>query len=72
MAKIIKFPERKSSLFSPKLQISHKEGKITGTDSFGERLIRIRASLEKINKLMAELKGITDESRNDYSSKERN
>jgi len=44
------------------LYISHLTGKVTGgkpqTGDFGERLHRIRASLEKINRLMSELKKI--------------
>lgn len=41
------------------LYVSHQTGKVTGKESepnFGDRLTRIRNSLEKINSLMAELK----------------
>lgn len=41
------------------LYVSHLTGKVSGDKNeadFGERLTRIRNSLEKINKLMAELK----------------
>ena len=44
------------------LYVSHATGKITGTpnedkqEDFGSRLARIRASLDKINRLMSELK----------------
>ena len=40
------------------LFVSHLDGKVTGSPSedFGDRIQRIRTSLEKINKLMAELK----------------
>lgn len=44
------------------LYVSHKTGKITGgeeqNEEFANRLQRIRASLERINKLMADLKSI--------------
>lgn len=50
------------------LYVSHLRGKVTGNKDgkvdpdFGDRLQRIRASLDKINRLMAELKttGISD------------
>lgn len=43
------------------LYVSHLSGKIIGSkdppkEDFGDRLMRIRSSLDKINKLMAELK----------------
>lgn len=46
------------------LHVSHLDGKVTGsphfkrpnTDDFGDRMQRIKSSLEKINKLMADLK----------------
>jgi hypothetical protein len=48
------------------LYASHLEGKISGSpylnkneNDFGDRLQRIKTSLEKINKLMAELKNVT-------------
>lgn len=45
----------------PKLYVNHTTGKISGSPGpsepeFGDRLARIRASLDKINKLMRELK----------------
>jgi hypothetical protein len=49
----------------PTLFISHTTGKITGSktapiEAHENRLERIRASLEKINRLMAELKELGD------------
>lgn len=50
----------------PTLYVSHKDGKITGSPNTApvadreNRLDRIRASLEKINRLMAELKELGD------------
>lgn len=49
------------------LFISHKDGKLKGSphlsrpesEDFGDRLTRIRTSLEKINRLMSELKKIS-------------
>ena len=46
------------------LHVSHLDGKVKGSphlrrpeaDEFGDRMQRIRASLEKINQLMADLK----------------
>ena len=46
------------------LHVSHLDGKVTGsphfkrpqTDDFGDRMQRIKSSLEKINQLMADLK----------------
>ncbi len=46
------------------LHVSHLTGRVTGSphfkrpqaDDFGDRMQRIKASLEKINKLMADLK----------------
>ena len=46
------------------LHVSHIDGKVKGsphlrtqgTDDFGDRMLRIRTSLEKINQLMADLK----------------
>lgn len=51
------------------LYVSHLTGKITGKQDvndpdFGSRLERIRASLEKINRLMAELKEMSEDSQN--------
>ncbi len=51
------------------LYMSHVDGKVTGsphfdgkhTDNFGDRLSRIRTSLEKINRLMAELKKVASD-----------
>lgn len=49
-----------------KLYVSHTTGKISGSQlksepEFGERLERIRASLQKINRLMADLKAMSKE-----------
>lgn len=50
------------------LYVSHSTGKISGKEipnegtDFADRLVRIRTSLDRINKLMAELKGISNES----------
>jgi hypothetical protein len=47
------------------LYVSHTSGKISGSkeaaseDTFGDRYQRIKSSLEKINRLMAELKKIS-------------
>ncbi|NRA66327.1 MAG: hypothetical protein HRU19_17710 [Pseudobacteriovorax sp.] len=46
------------------LHMSHLDGKVTGSphfkrpqaDDFGDRMQRIKSSLEKINRLMADLK----------------
>lgn len=46
------------------LHVSHMDGKVTGSphfkrpksDDFGDRMQRIKSSLEKINQLMADLK----------------
>lgn len=35
-------------------------GTVESEQAFGDRLQRIRASLDKINRLIAELKGMTD------------
>ena len=51
------------------LYVSHLTGKVTGTpptkrpetQDFGDRLTRIRSSLEKINRLMSELKKMSSE-----------
>ena len=48
------------------LYVSHADGKVSGSphlkgpegDDFGDRLARIRTSLEKINRLMSELKRV--------------
>ena len=53
------------------LFVSHLEGKVTGSphlkgpkpEDFGDRLSRIRTSLEKINRLMTELKKISKDDR---------
>lgn len=60
------------------LYVSHSTGKVTGAppsttpkaespvqSDFGDRLVRIRASLEKINRLMADLKRMGDENKYD-------
>jgi hypothetical protein len=43
------------------LYVSHLDGRISGDDKpeFGDRLTRIRSSLDKINRLMSELKKIS-------------
>lgn len=38
------------------LYVSHLTGKVTGDEDFGNRLINIRQSMNKISNLMAELK----------------
>lgn len=51
------------------LYVSHLTGKVTGnphmkrseSPDFGDRLTRIRSSLEKINRLMSELKKMSSE-----------
>lgn len=51
------------------LYVSHLEGKVTGSpntkrpdgEGFGDRLTRIRSSLEKINRLMTDLKRMSAE-----------
>lgn len=46
------------------LYVSHQTGKVTGKElepNFGDRLSRIRNSLERINSLMAELKRTSNE-----------
>lgn len=65
---LTKFKKRKVNEESdrPTLFINHQDGKITGSPSatpspeVGNRLERIRASLEKINRLMFELKELGD------------
>lgn len=55
------------------LYVSHLTGKITGNPEgkgtepgdFGDRLQRIRSSLEKINRLMSELKKMSSSGEND-------
>lgn len=50
------------------LHVSHIDGKVKGSphlrgkesDDFGDRMQRIRSSLEKINQLMADLKSAND------------
>jgi hypothetical protein len=49
----------------PVLRVSHQDGKIYGSGStsdevFSNRIERVRASLEKINRLMADLKELGD------------
>ncbi len=54
------------------LYISHLEGKLKGTpherttkaEDFGDRIGRIRTSLDKINRLMQELRKVSSESPN--------
>lgn len=59
------------------LYVSHLTGKVTGnphakrgeTGDFGDRLQRIRTSLEKINRLMTELKKMSSSAGEDTSLK---
>ena len=47
----------------PPLFVSHKDGKITDGNNrpeFGDRLDKIRASIAKINRLMTELKSLSE------------
>ena len=70
---MIDFKERKGLIDTsrPPLFVSHL-GKITANpylnnqskDSFEDRLVRIRTSLEKINLLMSELKKVSDKEDN--------
>jgi len=53
------------------LYVSHLDGKVYGRpkteeEDFGDRMQRIRASLEKINQLMADLKHAQKRSQEDY------
>lgn len=62
MSNVIEFPKKKKGLY-----VDQPTGKIMGTphfrspesDDFSDRMQRIKASLEKINQLMAELKKTT-------------
>jgi len=53
------------------LYVSHLTGKITGSSSrepkqdFGDRLSKVRASIEKINRLMRELKELNEQGKID-------
>ncbi len=52
----------------PVLLVDHAKGKVTAStppgyrrsEEFGDRMARIRASLEKINRLMTELKQLSE------------
>jgi hypothetical protein len=62
----------------PTLYISHQTGKVTGSpkpsakmEGSENRLERIRASLEKINRLMAELKELGDRHNVDNGPRQR-
>ena len=61
----------------PTLYVSHVTGKVTGspnpekTEGLGNRLERIRASLDKINRLMAELKEMGDKHNVDNGPRQR-
>ena len=52
------------------LYMSHRTGKISGhsdlhrSEDFGDRVSRIRASIEKINDLMKELKRMSERDKN--------
>lgn len=62
------------------LFVSHRTGKISGSphfqrpqaEDFGDRLSRIKSSLEKINRLMGELKKSSDDKPNSSISKLKN
>ncbi len=66
---------------SKPLYISHKEGNVTATPSgslssstnenFGDRVSRIKASLDRINSLMAELKKISQHGQPEQSTKDK-
>ena len=69
MGDVIQFKPKKEGVGAgkPTLYVSHLTGKISDGENrpeFGDRLARIRASLEKINRLMAELKKMSVESTN--------
>lgn len=59
------------------LYVSHLTGKVTGqpqqgkkeTEGFGDRLSRIRTSLDKINRLMSELKRMSSGAEPEAASK---
>jgi len=59
------------------LFVSHLDGKVKGSphlerpkaEDFGDRVQRIRSSLEKINRLMSELKKISQQEKNPVKEK---
>lgn len=63
MSNVIKFPTKNDHGRTP-LYVSHVDGKVKGSphfnrpteDSFGDRMERIKESLQKINDLMEELR----------------
>lgn len=63
MGKVIQFPKRTEDGRTP-LFVSHIDGTVKGSshfnrptnENFGDRISRIRTSLDRINKLMAELR----------------
>jgi len=59
MSKVIPLFSKKTKEGREPLFVSHIDGTVKGPnkEDFGDRIQRIRTSLEKINKLMAELKG---------------
>lgn len=66
--------EQNQELPTRPLYVNHQNGNITGsphnTDpEVGARLARVRASLERINKLMAELKKMSTERNIDENTK---
>jgi len=60
------------------LFISHQDGKVKGSphfkqpqaEDFGDRLQRVRASLDKINRLMAELKKLSQDQEKEPTAKD--
>lgn len=55
------------------LYVSHLEGKVSADQEpkeFGDRLTRIRSSLDKINRLMSELKKISVNAESQSTSKD--
>ncbi len=66
MSNIIQFPAKKKEQDADKLHISYLSGKATGDqqpkspEMFAERMSRIKASLEKISRIMSELKATTN------------
>lgn len=47
----------------PRLLVNQKTGVVSGEGDLGDRAARIRTSLEKINRLMAELKKMSGETK---------
>lgn len=51
---------RKTPMYPPVFESRQDSRQTVANDEYGDRLQRIRVSLEKINRLMAELKGMSD------------